>query len=465
MNFAQHPSFAVDGLPTKERYFAVAGIWLALLMAVVDSSIANVALPTIARDLHAAAVQSIWIVNAYNLAIVVSLLPLAALGEIITFRRIFLSGLLLFVLASIGCCFAHSVPELALARAVQGFGAAGVMAVNGALVRSIFPASQLGRGVGLNALVISIASVIGPSLASAILANASWPWLFAVNVPTGAAALLVGFFVLPSSPKSGGRLDRASTLLNVAAYGLIFAGLDMLIRGPRLAGAGAILGGFLAGWQLVRRSLPQARPLIPIDLLRVRVFALSIGTSVASFTAQMLAFVAVPFFFQMVMHRSQVQTGLLFTAWPLATGVAAPIAGRLADRHHAGLLGGFGLAALSFGLAMLASLPAHGSTASILWRLAICGFGFGFFQAPNNRILLGSVPKSRAGAAGGLLATARLTGQSIGAALAAMLFAITAHGAAFSLWLGAAMAAIGCLVSLSRMTGAPAPGEAAAAPL
>jgi len=324
---------ASDGLPGKARYWAVTAIWLALLMAVIDSSIANVALPTIARDLHAAAVESIWIVNAYQLAIVISLLPLAAFGEIVTFRRVFLAGLALFVLASIACCFARSVPELAVCRAIQGFGAAGVMSVNGALVRHIFPSAQLGRGVGLNALVISIASVIGPSLASAILAATTWPWLFAVNVPTGLAALAVGFYSLPENPKSGGRLDRISTLLNIAAYGLIIVGLDLLTRGgARGLGFAGIAAGILAGWLLVRRSLPQARPLIPIDLLRSRLFSLTIATSIASFTAQMLAFVALPFFFQSVMHHSQVQTGLLMTAWPLAVGVAAPLACRLADR-------------------------------------------------------------------------------------------------------------------------------------
>jgi DHA2 family multidrug resistance protein-like MFS transporter len=442
-----------DGLPKKARYWAVTAIWLALLMAVVDSSIANVALPTIAKDLRAPAVESIWIVNAYQLAIVISLLPLAALGEIVTFRRIFLAGLALFVLASVACCFARSVPELALARAVQGFGAAGVMSVNGALVRYIYPAAQLGRGVGLNALVISIASVIGPTLASAILAVSSWPWLFAVNVPTGLAALAVGIVALPGSPKSGGRLDLISTLLNIAAYGLIIAGLDLLTRGTGyLLAALLIAVGVFAGWWLVRRSLPQARPLVPIDLLRSRLIALTVATSVASFTAQMLAFVALPFFFQTAMHHTQVQTGLLMTAWPLAVGVAAPIAGRLADRYPAAVLGGFGLAMLATGLLLLAMLPAGAPQAAILWRMALCGCGFGFFQAPNNRTLLGSAPKSRAGAAGGMLASARLTGQTAGAAFAALLFGLTLHGPVFSLWLGAAIAAAGCVVSLSRFT-------------
>lgn len=441
-----------DGLYGRARYAAMAGLWLALLMAVIDSSIANVALPTIARDLHAPAVESIWVVNAYQLAIVISLLPLASLGEMVMYRRVFIFGLALFVLASVACCFAHSVPELAVYRAIEGFGAAGVMSVNGALVRHVYPPAQLGRGIGLNALVISIGSVIGPTLASGILAAASWPWLFAVNVPLGIAALAVCIPALPASSRSGGRLDKISVFLNVCAYGLVVGGLDLLTRGGnRPAGAAVMLAGVGAGWLLVRRSMPQARPLIPLDLLRSRLFSLSVGTSVASFTAQMLAFVALPFFLQTRMHYTQVQTGLLLTAWPAAVGVAAPIAGRLADRYPAGLLGGVGLVLLTAGLALLAVPGFEGSTDSLLWRLAICGVGFGFFQAPNNRILLGSAPKSRAGAAGGMLATARLTGQTLGAALATALFGISIHGPDASLWLGAAVAAAGCAVSLLRI--------------
>jgi DHA2 family multidrug resistance protein-like MFS transporter len=445
-----------DGLPQPARRWATTAIWLALLMAVIDSSIANVALPTIARDLHAAAATSIWVVNAYQLAIVVSLLPLAALGELVTFRRIFVIGLLLFVLASIGCCFARTLPELTLARAVQGLGAAGVMAVNPALVRFTYPAAQLGRGIGLNALVISVASVIGPSLASLILAHASWPWLFAVNVPTGLAALAVGIFALPRNPTSRGRLDLPSTGLNILAYGGVFLGLNLLTRGDAaLLGGVCLAAGIIAGWLLVRRSLPQERPLIPIDLLRIRLFSLTIATSVASFTAQMLGFVSLPFLLQLTMHHTQVATGLLMTAWPLSVGVAAPVAGRLADRYPAALLGGLGLALLAAGLGLLAALPADATNAAIIWRMALCGLGFGLFQAPNNRTLLAAAPRARTGAAGGMLASARLTGQTAGATLAAILFGLGVAGLSWSLWLGAAVAALGAGVSLARMRLAP----------
>ncbi len=427
-----------DGLPTPRRYWSIAATWLALTMAVLDASIANVALPAIARDLHAAPAESIWVINAYQLAIVVSLLPLAALGEIVSYRRVLQGGLLLFVLASAGCALAHTLPQLAFARVIQGLGAAGVMSVNGAIVRHTYPHRQLGRGVGMNALVISVAAVLGPSIASAILAVGPWQWLFAVNLPVGAAALLVGWFSLPDSARTGKRLDWISAALNVAAFGLIIVGVDVLTRGAQgWIGGLDLAAGVLAAALLIRRSFSQARPMVPIDLLRSRLFSLSVLTSIASFAAQMLAFVALPFYFQDVLHRSQVETGILITPWPLAVGVAAPLSGHLADRYSAAVLGSIGLVVLAIGLALLALLPVRAGMLDVMWRMAVCGLGFGVFQAPNNRTLL---------------ATARLSGQTIGATLAAILFrAAPAAGPVLSLGLAAAFATGGALVSATRL--------------
>ena len=156
-----------DGVPMPQRMWAILTIALGLTLAVLDGGIANVALPTIARDVNTSPANSIWVVNAYQLAVTISLLPLSSLGEIYGYRRIYQAGLVLFTLASLACALSSSLPTLIVARMLQGFGAAGIMSVNSALIRFIYPRRWLGRGVGLNATVGSIASALGPTVASA----------------------------------------------------------------------------------------------------------------------------------------------------------------------------------------------------------------------------------------------------------------------------------------------------------
>ena len=448
-----------EGLPARRRTWSAFAIWLAIVMAVLDGAIANVALPTIARELGARADQSIWVVNGFQLAIVVSLLPLAAIGEMIGYRRVYLSGIVVFTAASLACALAHDLPMLIVARVVQGFGAAGIMSVNGALVRFTYPARLLGRGIGLNALVVSAAAAFGPTVASGILALGPWEWLFAVNVPIGVLAFAVGRASLPVSPRSG-RLDLLSTLLNVATFGLVFTGVDLLTRGDDvLLGGAELVAAAVSGVTLILRSRAQIRPLVPIDLLRNRIFALSVLTSIASFSAQMLAFVSLPFYLQGVLHRSQVDTGLLMTPWPVAAGIAAGVAGRLADRLPTAILGGAGLTVLAIGLLSLALLPGDATGPAIAWRMALCGLGFGFFQSPNNRTLMSAAPLARSGAAGGMLATARLTGQTIGATLAALSFRFAAHAEPVALGAAALFAAAAATASLWRLRHASPPSS------
>lgn len=436
--------------------FAIA---VAITMAVLDSSVANTALPSIARQLGITPAQSVWIINAYQLAIVVLLLPVAALGERIGYRRVYLIGLGLFTLGSLACALSGSVAALVLSRIAQGFGAAGIMAVNGALVRHTFPHASLGRGVGLNALVVSVAGAIGPTVASGILAVGPWQWLFAINVPIGLFNILFAARVLPWSALSNKPLDWLSAALSASTFGLFFVGVDTLTHGSD-RGAVAIAEltlGLLAGVALFRRERHEARPLIPIDLLRIPIFGLSVATSICSFAAYMLAFLALPFWFQSVLHRDQVETGLLMTPWPVGVGLVAPLAGRLADRIPAAILGSAGLLVLAIGLALLSQLPPDASTLAIVWRMALCGLGFGFFQAPNNRTMLGSAPRERAGAAGGMLATARLTGMASGATIAALVFRLLpVDGEHLSLLVAVGLAIAGGLASLSRLRQADA---------
>src|SRR5690606_22436174 len=168
-------------------------------------------------------------------------------------------------------------------------------------------------------------------------------------------------------------------------------------------------------------------PLLPGDLLRLPVFSLSVGTSICSFAARMLAYVSLPFYLQDGIGRSAVEAGPPLTSWPLALALAAPSSGRPAARHPAGLLCAVGLGTLATGLVLLGLLPTHPTDLEIVWRLAICGIGFGLFQSPNNRALIGSTPRERSGGASGMLGTARLLGQTSGAALAAFAFGLFSH--------------------------------------
>ena len=157
----------IDGLPPELRRWAVAAIFTALALASLDTAIANIALPAIAADLHVSPADVVWVVNVYQIALVATLLPLGALGEIVGHERIYIGGLLLFTLASLGCALAWSLPSLLTARTLQGLGASGIMSVNAALVRFVYPTRMLGRGFGHNALVVGTAFTFGPTIASA----------------------------------------------------------------------------------------------------------------------------------------------------------------------------------------------------------------------------------------------------------------------------------------------------------
>lgn len=416
-----------DGLPVPKRYWAILAIAMGITVSVLDGTIANVALPSIAEDLQATPSMSIWIVNAYQLAIVVSLLSLSSLGDILGYRRVYIGGLLIFSVTSLACALSNSLLTLTIARVFQGFGAAALASVNTSLIRIIYPKRHLGRGMGINALVVAVSAAGGPTIAAGILSVASWQWLFAINVPIVIVALILSFRFLPVNPvkRSGRKFDWISGLMNAFTFGLLIFSIEGFTHGVSLSvllpGIGVVL---LVGYFFVRRQLSQEYPLLPVDLLKIPIFSLSVGTSVCSFVAQMLAMVSLPFFLQHTLGLDEVATGLLLTPWPLATMIAAPLAGRLIERVHAGLLGGVGLSIFSAGLFLLAVFADQVSNAGIALFMAMCGFGFGLFQTPNNSILISSAPQNRSGGASGMLGMARLTGQTTGASLVALMFVV-----------------------------------------
>ncbi|MBD5654124.1 MAG: MFS transporter [Candidatus Eremiobacteraeota bacterium] len=436
-------------------------------MAVLDTSIANVALPTLSRELHADVASTIWVVNAYQVAVTMLLLPLSSLGDVLGYRRVYATGLAVFTVGSLGCALSSTLLGLVLFRVLQGAGAAALMSIAPALNRTIFPARMLGVAVGISALTVASSAAAGPTIGGAILAIAPWPWLFAVNVPLGIFATAFVRRALPADRGRGGTIDIPSALMSGPALALLIVGLDGFARRVAPPSIAAMLGGSaILTFAFVRRQRVLPVPMLPLELFGIRRFSFAVVTSLCSFTAQGIAFVALPFLLQGSYGYSAFASGLLFTPWPLAIAVVAPLAGRLADRMSPARLSTAGLTVLALGLACLAALPAHPAPADIVWRGIVCGLGFGFFQAPNNREILGSAPRSRSASAAGVLATARLTGQSLGAAAVAIVLGTSvaahatsagmaaalarpAHGA---LWLSALVAAGAGAVSALRLT-------------
>ena len=457
MNDAQTlPADEADGLPPKERRMALLTVAIAIAMAVLDGAIANIALPQIARELHATPADSIWVVNAYQLAVTVSLLPLAAMGDIAGYRRVYMFGLSLFTVASLGCGLATTMPLLIAARVVQGFGAAGIMSVNTALIRFTFPRAQLGRGVGISALVVATSSAAGPTIAAAILSIASWHWLYLMNIPLGIIAVLLATRSLPVTPLSGSRFDWISALLSAASFGFLLTGLDGFGHDEaHIFVAAEFILGAIATTIFIRRQNRMAAPLLPVDLFRKPIFALSVATSICSYAAQTIAYISLPFYFAVGGNMSQTQIGLLITPWPAVIVLIAPLAGRLSDRYPAGLLGGIGLAVLTVGLFVLNLLPSDPAFIDAVWRMMLSGIGFGFFQSPNNRALISAAPRSRSGVASGVLSTSRLTGQTLGGVTVAVIFGLMAghigEEVHTALTVAAAFSGIACVISFLRL--------------
>ena len=440
-----------DGLPVPQRHWVMFCILLGIVLASLDSAIANIALPTIARDLGASDSGIIWVVNGFQLATAVCLLPAASLGEILGHKRVYAVGLIVFTVASLGCAVAPNLGVLVAARVAQGVGGACLSALSPALVRTIFPRRILGSGFALIALAVAISGAVGPTVAALILSVATWRWLFLVNLPVCLVAVPLFLAVAPAGRGNVRPFDVSGALLSAVAFGLLIIGVDALGGTDRASGIAEIVAGLVGLGLLVWQQRRRKVPLLPLDLLRIPLFTLSLGTSVCSYTAQILAYVSLPFMLQTVMHRSAVATGLLITPWPLLVAFAAPIAGRLSGRYPAALLGSIGLALLAAGLVALVLLPAAPADWDVAWRMAICGIGFGFYQTPNNITVMTAGPVSRTGAAGGMMAVARTIGWSLGSALVAVIFALwQARATVVCLEVAAGFAAFAAVISSSR---------------
>lgn len=432
---------------------------------VIDGAIPNVALPTIAGDLGISSSAAVSIVSVYQLMLVMTLLPFSALGSRIGLRRLYLYGQGVFIVAALLCFLAPNLPLLLAARALQALGAAAALSVSSALVRSIYPAGQLGRGLGINSVVVASAAAVAPILGGFIVAVASWPWVFVATVPMGLLSLALGRRSLPDTLAVQGHYDLPGALLCALSFGLIISGLLALAQGqaPTAALPVAVLG-LMVAVIFVRRELRAISPILPVDLLGRPIVALSILGAFLAFIGSMTFLLSVPFRLQEHFGFSPGEIGAAIAPWPLSMMIVAPIAGMMSDRFHPGLLGGIGMAIATVGMLLLALLPEGASYWSIAWRMSICGVGYGMFLSPNARLVVSAAPLARAASAGGLISTNRLVAQTLGATLLAGLLNLGHGSDSTPALIAAALTLCAGICSVARLAMPAAPGMAAQRP-
>lgn len=438
------------------KYVAITSVIIVLVMTVLDVSLMNVALPVIGKEFGVSESATVWLVTVYQLIIVMLLLPLSSIGDQYSYRRNFLCGVVLFTIGSGLCALSESFIMLLTARAIQAFGAAGVMSVNVALTRIIYPRNILGRGLALNAIFISIATAAGPSLAGWIMSITTWNWLFIINIPFGIIAFIIGMRTLPHNPNRTENpfFDKISAVLNILFFGIMFLALGNISRkGDMSFNIILLVVSLLIGYIYVKRQGKIEHPMFPVDLFRTRLYSTSIFTSICSFVAQNLTMIALPFLFLTGLDFSELTTGFIMTPWPLATMLISPFAARFIERHNPAFTAASGMLIYISGVLLMIFLPHDASIGDIIWRMAICGVGFGFFQTPNNIVMVMATPVERTGAAGGMQSTARLTGQTLGSTSVTIIFALIPLinlSVKVCLWISVGFALIACIFSIDR---------------
>lgn len=454
----------IEPLPPAQRRRAYLALASATTITVLDGTIANTALPTIARELHVAPALAVWVINGFQLALTMTLFAWSSYAQARGLARIYRSGVAIFTGGSVICALSRSLPFLVGGRMIQGLGAAAVMSTGPALLRLVFPREQLGRALGVNSLVLGTAVAAGPTIGGAILAIAPWPWLFLINVPIGLGIVLLGYHVLPHDPGHRGRLDPPSVVTSAVGFGMLVYGIDGFARHERVEviALEVAIGVVSFGWFLFRQTR-LAQPMFAVDLYGRPLFAFASLAGFLCFCASSLAIVTLPFYFQVVLGETPLVSGLLMTSWPLTMGLMASFAGPLSDRYPAAILSTTGGLTFCLSLALYAMLGPHPSIPEVVLHGAICGFGVGLFQAPNSREMMANAPREKIASAAAVLSANRVTGQTVGTATTALIFALfsasvdmrtaapSAHFAVpAALWTAAAIAFVAAAASSVR---------------
>ena len=410
----------------ERKWLILTSVSLGSLMATLDGSIVNIALPAIETDFRIGLNAVEWVVVAYLLVVGSLLLPFGRLGEVLTFKRVYLAGFAIFTLASVCCGASSNAAMLVAFRVVQGIGAAMLMAMGPAIVAHTFQDHERGRALGLNGVSVAIGLSLGPALGGILTQVATWRAIFLINAPIGLLAIIWAARVLPSEkPGKDQSFDvKGAALSGVALFALLLAlsdGQEWGWTSPAVVGlfvAFVVLGA--AFLRVERRSI---QPMIDLALFKIRPFSAGLASVVVAFAGLFTATFLLPFLLEQGRGFSPIEAGLLLTPVPITMALVAPISGAASDRFGPRVLASTGMALMALSLVSLTQLPVDFALPDLIWRLVLLGVGQGLFMSPNSSAVLGSVPRPRIGTASGTLAQMRVNGQAVGIALSGAIVA------------------------------------------
>lgn len=468
----------------EDRWYILATILAGTIMGPVDGSVVNIALPTIATLFHADLGLVAWVSMSYLLVASSLLLSYGRLGDMYGYRRVYLSGLMAFIVTSALCGLSWNIYALIFFRALQAVGAGMTLAVAPAIITHAFPAEERGRALGINAMSVAVGLALGPSLGGFLVDAVGWRSIFYINLPIGLLAFYFGYRLVPRHP---GRRGQVFDLTGAALAFLALSGILVAVSRGQTWGwhSPLVLGTLTAGLTFLvlflytERRVPQ--PMLNLDLFSSRLFSSANLAALCNFIAQYVMVFLTPFYLQNLLGYSPRAAGVAMTAFPLVTLFVAPISGALSDRFGTRLLSTLGAAVCTLALWFMTGLGPGLTRSDVAWRLALFGLGTGLFQSPNNSAIMGSVSRSYLGIASGTLATVRNVGMVLGIALAQSTFAtaLAAHLAGLGATLsgqtlqqeayaaalhtaylaGAAASLLGTLASFTRPGGRQAAAE------
>ena len=445
-----------DDLPPRQRIPAIVAVLLCIVTASVNVTLVNLALPVMAKDFNVDAEHVIYVVSSYQLTLVLSLLVLSNLGDLLGFKRVFLTGAVVFVVASFGCAVSQSLPMLISFRIIQGLGATAIQGTFFSLLTLIYPKQQLGRGMGLCSMTFALATLSGPPLAALILAVGSWHWLFIFNIPFGIVSLILGWHYFPANAVTVTKcpINVSDATLHIFTFGLFFFATSGWSHQPQQCVGNTVLTVLclVSAFIYILRQRGQKAPFFPIDLLRQGSFGFPIILTILSFTALLTTVVAVPFIFHSRFGYSASQTGLLMTALAGATVVSSMVAGYSIERTKPIYISGIGFMIFALSAFSFALLPENVTVFDLIWRLGLFGIGGGLIQPANNFMAVSSAPAERKGAANGILSTSIMFGQTLGMVLLTVIFLLTGSEAMFSpFYISGIIATMGAVVVCTRL--------------